>query len=75
MSDITPFSPLKKIVDNFHVSIDKLEGFRMKGAETLQMDTEEKVGIKLRDLLARGIEHERLAWSKYSQTYFIIIRT
>jgi hypothetical protein len=75
MSDITPFSPLQKIVDHFHVSIDKMERFRMKGADTLQMDTEEKVGIKLRDLMARGIEKERLCWSKYSQTYFVVIRS
>lgn len=76
MSTIKASDSVEKLLGHFHVSMDEAEKWNQhgNGNTTMQYPDEMTAGLKLRDLLLRGIPPERICWTRVSKTCFVIVR-
>jgi len=81
MSDkIGPASPNEKVLGHFRITHEESERRVHKGAQTLGRPDLEGIALQLRQLMARGIDPERLGWCEFKThpqakpQYFITVR-
>lgn len=74
---LTPFSPVEKLIGESALAYERAEDLKAKGASVLTIPDEEYLGVKLRELMGRGVPLSRLKWCKYVKTnphaYFILV--
>jgi hypothetical protein len=77
MGDVRPHEDLPVIAAKCRQSLDELERWRAKddGCQVLMMPTEEHVAIKLRELLTRGVNGERIGWCKQGVMFIIVVHS
>jgi hypothetical protein len=80
MSNIGPESANEKVLGHFSITHEESERRIHKGAQTLGRPDLDSIALQLRELMNRGIAHERLGWCEFKThpqakpQFFITVR-